>query len=564
MILQFKSLNYNSDFVSHLYLKIHNTHRVKFYLRNIFIFSFLFGILKFNGLCNQKTNFVLVVTQSHSVHAIGAYKGLLQSANPTPNLDLIASQSLLFHKAFCVNASTGPSSACLLTGSYSHINRFLNNKDAFDYSVDSLPRTFQNAGYETAMIGRWDLSTKPKYFNFWDILLDSSEKYNPEFLSGDKKRKIEGHSTDIITDIAIQWMARRNKTKPYFLIIQYNATSQPWMPAIRHLNLFDDKLMPEPNTLRSKHTGKASPSRYQKMSLSKDLDFKNDLFFFDKQKDSNNTFEDVESLGEKNFEAMTPEQLSAWSVSWRPKNEAFLREVVSDDDLLSWKYQRFIKNYLRCIRGIDENIKRINNAIPSKDSNKTFFIYTANQGRFLGNNGWFGSKWFYETSSQIPLIISYDSSNNFSKIEHSLVKNIDITTTILDYAGLKQLKQNQGTSLRKFIDYGDNNHTSKNQYIYYHHHEFPSKQMVAKHYGIRTEKFKLIHFYQFNEWEFYDLMNDPFETKNLYESQIHSEEILNLKKTLINARKKYNDNTDISIMPDVWRKSYRGPEARKK
>lgn len=532
-------------------------------LQKIFIFFLQFILCLTVGQSKQKPNFLVVVSHSHSVNAIGAYNGTFSDSNPTPNLDRIASGGTIFNKAFCVNSSVGPSSASLLTGNYSHINGVLKNGDNFDFSNHCVHESLQRAGYETAIIGRWDLGTKPKYFDFWNILVDNSEKFNPEFLSIDEQKRIEGHSTDIITDIAIQWLNKRTSDKPYFLIIQYNATSEPWMPAIRHLNLYDDTLLPEPDSLKTKHVGKSSPARYQQMNIDKDLDFKNDLFFYDQIEDKNDSSKDIESKAELNLSAMTPEQLSAWSLSWRPKNEAFLRESISDVDLIKWKFQRFIKNYLRCVMGLDENIGRIENTILKNKSTKTFFIYTSNKSRFLGENGWFGGQWFYELSSQIPFIINADIKNSSKKTINFIVKNLDIAPTILDFADIDNLKKFQGSSLKELIGKNDSNRSSEG-FIYYHHHEFPGQQMVAKHYGIRTNKFKLIHFYQFNEWEFYDIVNDPLENDNLYDKQIYKSEITNFKKTLKEYRLKYNDTTDISIMPDNWRKMYRGPEARKK
>lgn len=552
-----------NNIFSHLCSKILNTRYVNSSLQIILIFFLQLIFFLAVSFSKQKPNFLLIVTHSHSVNTIGAYNGTFSNSNPTPNLDRIASGGTVFKNAFCVNSSAGPSSASLLTGNYSHINGILKNGDNFDFSNHSVHELLHKAGYETAIIGRWDLGTKPEYFDFWNILVDKSEKFNPEFISMNEQKRIEGHSTDIITDIAIQWLNKRQNNRPYFLIIQYNATSEPWMPAIRHLNLYDDTLLPEPNSLKTEHVGKSSPARYQQMDISEELDFKNDLFFYDQNKDKNESSKEIESKAKLNLSAMTPEQLSAWSLSWRPKNEAFLRESISDIDVINWKFQRFIKNYLRCVRGIDENLLRLEEIILKNKHTKTYFIYTSNKSRFLGENGWFGSKWFYDLSSQIPLIISSDLTNSSNNTINSIVKNIDIAPTILDFADIDNLQNCQGTSLKKIVFNNDSN-TSLEGSVYYHHHDFPGPQMVAKHYGIRTIKHKLIHYYQFNEWEFFDIISDPLENDNLYNKQIYKSEITNLKKTLKEFRLKYDDTTDISIMPDNWRKMYRGPEARKK
>ena len=511
---------------------------------------------------NEKPNFIVVVSDSHPISAVGAYKRYLAEVNPTPNIDKIIQNSVLFTHAFCTNASSGPSGAVLLTGKHSHINGFIQNGNKFNTSQESLPQLLQKAGYLTALLGRWDLGTQPKHFDYWNILIDPAEKYNPEFLSTSAQKRIEGHSTDIITDLTLQWLDQREKNKPFFLLVQFNATSKPWIPAIRHLNLFDDKLLPEPQNLKDDHSGKASPARYQSMDINNDLNFSDDLFFQSELMDNNQSNSIEASNSKKNLNLMTPEQVSAWTFSWRPKNEALLRDIESDENIMQFKFQRFIKNYLRCVRGMDENIKRLDDFLSEQNASDSIYIYTSNQGRFLGEHGWFGSNWIYEESIRIPLIIKTPWTNNLSSKVSSIVQNLDLAPTILDYAGIKKSDAMQGVSLQNLLEQGESNSTWQES-VYYHYNEFPGKLMVAKHYGIRTQKYKLVHFYQFDEWEFYDLINDPSEDENLYNSDAFTSQIEKLKTLLNENRTKYADQTDISIMPEEWRKIYRGPEARK-
>ena len=547
---------------SQLFRKTFKTLKVKICWFPLFIFNLYCGGLFFPLPGKEKPNFVMIVSESHAVSAFGAYKGYLSDVNPTPNLDRISQKSSLFTQAFCTNATSGPSSAVLLTGKHTHLNGFIQNGNKFNTSQDSLPQLLQNSGYQTALFGRWDLGTKPNHFDHWNILVDSTEKYNPEFLTAENQKRIEGHSTDIITDLALDWLYEKKNSKPFFLMIQFNATTSPWMPAIRHLNLFDDKLLPEPENFIDDHAGKASPSRYQSMDINKDLDFSSDLFFQNDRSDENRSAPIESSNSQKNLGVMTPEQESSWMLSWRPKNEAFLREPPSKENASQWKFQRFIKNYLRCVRGIDENIKRIETSLSENNSSDAFFIYTSNHGRLLGEHGWFGSRWIYDESMQVPLIIStnlvIDSANSIS----SLVQNMDIAQTILDYVGVQGIKDMQGQTMKPLLDNEDSNNTWRNS-LYYHYNEFPGNQMVAKHYGIRTSQHKLIHFYQFDEWEFYDLQKDPSESENAYASEAYRPQIEKMKELLLQDRKKYLDQSDISIMPEEWRKIYRGPEARK-
>ena len=510
----------------------------------------------------KKPNFILIVSESHPVSALGAYKGYLSKVDPTPNLDHLALKSFIFTNAFCTNATSGPSSAVLLTGQHSHINGFHKSGNKLNDTQITLPQRLQKIGYETILLGRWNLDLKPKYFNHWNILTDPTEKYNPEFISNNNKKRIEGHSTDIISDLAIEWLEQRNRNKPFFMLIQFNATTEPWLPAIRHLSLYDDLLLPEPSNLEDQHLNKASPSRYQSMDIMEDLNFSEDLFFQPEQIDQNKSKTILFTDRQKNLELMTAEQLSAWTLSWRPKNEAFLREPQSDDNILQWKFQRYVKNYLRCVRGIDDNMKRIELSLSETNSSDAFLVYTSNHGRMLGEHGWYGSKWMYEETMQTPLIISTNLSKTSVSSVNVLVQNLDLAPTILNYAESPDFKDMQGKSLKPLLENFDSNYSWRNS-VYYHHNEFPGDQMIAKHYGIRTKENKLIHFYQFDEWEFYNLIEDPKETNNLYNNENYQAQIQTLKKLLLENRKSYLGKTDISIMPEEWRKRYRGPEARK-
>ena len=340
---------------------------------------------------------------------------------------------------------------------HSYVNGFSPNGDNFKDDHDSLPKSLQEIGYETILLGRWNFSPRPKYFDHWNVLTNPTEKFNPEFRSLDNQKRIEGYSTDIITDLAIQWLMERKLDKPFFLLIQYNATTKPWLPAIRHLSLYDDLLLPEPINLDDKHISKASPSRYQSMDIMNDLNFSDDLFFQPEQIDENKSNKDLFSDSQKNLELMTAEQLSAWTLSWRPKNEAFLRETQSEDNISRWKFQRYVKNYLRCVRGIDDNIKRIENTLSETNSSDAFLVYTSNHGRMLGEHGWYGSRWMYEETMQTPLILSTDLSKNSGKVVNALVQNLDLAPTILDYAESANFKNMQGHSLRSLMGNLDSN-----------------------------------------------------------------------------------------------------------
>ncbi len=531
------------------------------------VFIFIAGfwlLMKSTFLWSKdKPSFLMIVSEGHPTSLFNENEGLHSEINPTPYLKKIAEKCFMFTNVFCSSASPGSSFASFLTSKHAHMNGFSKDENKFDYSNECLPKLLQENGYETVMIGKWEFNNTPMYFNDWNTLVTSSEKYNPEFSSPRGNRRIEGYSTDIIADLAIQWMSEYNEKKPFFMLIQFNATSDPLMPAIRHLNLYDDKLLSEPENLFDIHREKASPARYQSMSIEKDLHLTDDLFFQIETNGEQNSTSLIPSKSKKNLDQMTAEQFSAWSLSWRPTNEAFARETHDKETKIKWKFQRFAKNYLRCIHGIDENIERIDSEFSKLTKNDIIFIYTAKHGRFLGQHGWFGNNWMYEESLRTPLFIRTNSLKSTHKTISAMSQNIDLAPTILDFANAKKLTQSHGKSLIRWLT-KDDNIESWRDCIYFHHNQFPSQQMVAKHYGIRNKKYKLIHYYQFDEWELYDLEKDPSENYNLYKDQAYKTQTENLKKALNLIRKKYSDFTDISIMPEDWRKFYRGPEARKK
>ena len=526
---------------------------------------FLVSLTSFWHLGAGKPNFVLIVTEDHALSAFGAFQKRFAELDPTPNLDALASSGTLFSQAFCSNPMAGPAVATLLTGKHGHLNGFTKNGDKFNGDQSTLPNLLKKNGYNTALIGKWDLGTEPAGFDYWQILADSDEFYNPEFWGPKGKNRFEGHSTDIITDLSLDWIKKRETDqKPFFLMIQFNASRLPWMPAIRHVNLFDDVLLPEPPNLLDEHKNRAPPARYQEMEILLNLDLHYDLFSPKPDGWDPSNALSGNLVGQKNLLGMNQEQSSAWQLAWRPKNEALVRENLKGEALLRWKFQRFAKNYLRCLKGIDENIGRLTQHLSRPKTEECLVVYTACHGRFIGEHGWFGTHWMYEESMRVPLILSgKPKPENAQKIiNEALVQDLDIVPTILESLDLEIPKEVQGLSLLPLLE--DNNTQPWRRVLYFHHHDFPDEQMVPKHRGIRTSTQKLIHYYQFDEWELFDLIKDPNENHNLYNSEAYQKQIAELKAQLEEIGKTYEDNSDFSVMPEEWRRIYRGPDARKK
>ena len=515
-----------------------------------------FSVIQVNA--DQPLNFVIFVNHDHAVSAWGIKSDRFQEINPTPNIDSLGSTGYSFINAFCSNGSSAPGSATMLTGKFAHQHGLLVDGQRFNPNQPTLPKALKLVGYESAVFGRWELNTEPADFDHWEVLQNSSEFFNPIIISPAGKRQIEGHSTDIITDLLIQWIKQRQPSaKPFLAFVFFNATQKPWMPTLRQLETYNNILLPEPPSLFSNQKEMAPASRYQMNEIDNDLNITSDLFLGSIIKPIANKSKALD-IYQNNLARMNEEQFSTWQLLWRPQNEAYLRDIPTGEELLRWKYQRFTKNYLRCIKDVDENIGRFKSFYDQFSKQKCMFIYTANQGRFLGENGWFGSQWMMEPTMRIPLSFTYINSENTThrRIEQN-VQDIDLAPTILSLAGCDNFENNHGISLN--LEDWNSTILDKRKELYFHHYDFPGSLMIAKHYGIRTPAYKLTHYYQFGEWELFDIRSEQAESKNIFDS---FNEVEKLKKSLAAFQSRVGDQGDKSIMPEKWRRIYRGPSAR--
>ncbi|MCA9122657.1 MAG: sulfatase [Planctomycetaceae bacterium] len=515
----------------------------------------LFLFVSSASLAADRPNILFIFTDDHAPHAIGAYGGQLKDLNPTPNIDSLARQGMLFQNSFCTNSICGPSRAVIQTGKHNFINGFMTNGDRFNGDQQTFPKLLQKAGYRTAMIGKWHLETRPQGYDFWQVLPGQGDYYNPFFLTPNGRIQVEGYCTDLVTDKAIEWLKEQaDSDRPFMLMCQHKAPHRTWMPALRHLTLYDDVEIPEPATLFDRWEDNASPARYQEMEIDRHLHLVADVFGprpegFDINK------ENTDRSGIKNMERMTPDQLAAWNAAYGPKNEALLKAGLSGKDLVRWKYQRYIKNYLRCVKGVDESVGRLMQYLHDAGlEDNTIVIYSSDQGFYLGDHGWYDKRWMYEESFKMPFIVKWPGVIKPGSVNTELIQNLDYAETFLDIAGAAIPTDMQGRSLVPLFKGEDTNWRDS---LYYHYHEYPSVHMVAKHYGIRTKRYKLIRFYQFDEWEFYDLEADPEELTNQYSNPAYMEVIAELKVQLEASRHQYADTTDIRVMPTEWQKKFR-------
>ncbi|MCA9244913.1 MAG: sulfatase [Phycisphaerales bacterium] len=510
---------------------------------------------------DPRPNIVFIFSDDHAAHAIGAYGGLLASVNPTPNIDKLGQQGMLFSNCFCANSICGPSRASIITGKHAHANGFGQNENQFDQGQPTFPKMLQKAGYTTAMIGKWHLGSDPQGFDYWKILPGQGVYYNPDFVSPSGEERIEGHCTELITDMALEWLKNgRDKSKPFLLMCQHKAPHRNWMPQLKYLSLYNDTRIPEPDTLFDDYADNAIPARIQEMEIDRHMTLVYDLFALPPDQDPTPNLA-TDKSGVANLERMTPVQRKAWDDGFAKDNAAFAVAQLTGMDLVRWKYQRYMKNYLRCVRGVDDCVGELMKAIDEEGlADNTVVIYSSDQGFYLGDYGWYDKRWMYDVSMRMPLIVKWPGVTKPGSTCDLLTQNIDFAETFLDIAGLKPNADMQGVSLvpllkgQKPADWRDA--------LYYHYLEFPSVHMVARHYGIRTNRYKLIHFYEFGEWEFYDLQRDPEERLNQYNNPDYADTITGLKGRLEDLRKVYKDASDVSEKPADWQARYRAADKK--
>ncbi|WP_405199593.1 sulfatase [Christiangramia sp. LLG6405-1] len=489
-------------------------------------------------IADIKPNIIFIMTDDHAAQAISAYGHPVSQLAPTPNIDRIANNGARFLNNFCTNSICGPSRAVILTGKFSHINGFRMNGDTFDGSQPTLPKYLRNAGYNTSIVGKWHLHGKPEGFDHWQILNDQGNYYNPEFITKNDTSVVEGYATDLITNMSIEWLQNRDseeKKKPFFLMVHHKAPHRNWMPPIRHINTYDSIQFPLPESFYSKHENQLA-AKHQLQTIYNDMYEGHDLkMTIEKGSDSLR-----HNPWKTDFDRMTKAQRADWNKAYRPKNDAFHEANLKGKDLAEWKGQRYMRDYMGTVQAVDEGVGKILDYLDAEGlTENTIIVYTTDQGFYLGEKGFFDKRFMYEESLAMPLLIQYPKAISKGTIIDALTQNLDFAPTFLDYAGAEIPENMQGKSLKPLLSNSEEKKIFRNA-IYYHYYDFPAFHMVKRHYGIRTDRYKLIHFYDdIDEWELYDLETDPKELNNLYGDQKYADIQKKLHLELEELQKNY-------------------------
>ncbi len=461
-------------------------------------------------------NILFLFADDHAYQAISAYGS---NRNNTPNIDRLAKEGMLFERAFVTNSICAPSRAVILTGKHSHLNGQLTNRERFDGEQQTFPKLLQKNGYQTALVGKWHLKSDPTGFDFWQILLGQGPYYNPPMKTSKSVDKITGYTTDIITEVTLDWLRhKRDPDQPFVLMCQHKAPHRNWQPGPQYLNKYDGVVIPEPHTLRDDYQNRLVPASTQSMTIDRHL-----------------TNNDLKLNPPRN---LTTEQKSAWDAAYGPKNKAFEDAGLSGDALLKWKYQRYAKDYLRCIDSVDEGVGRILDYLDESGlADNTVVVYSSDQGWYLGEHGWFDKRWMYEESFRTPLLVRWPGITKPGSKNSKLVQNLDYAETFLDICGVQAPPEMQGQSIVPLLKGKNPKRWRKS--LYYQYYEFPGGHSVRRHYGVRTETHKLIYFYMLDGWELYDLVKDPHELHSVYDDPDYARISEELKAELNRLRSLY-------------------------
>ena len=485
-------------------------------------------------------NILFIMCDDHSYQTISAYDNRYIS---TPNIDRIAGDGVKFVNSFVANSLSGPSRACMLTGKHSHTNGFTDNTRSFDGSQQTFPKLLQKSGYETAVIGKWHLVTEPTGFDHWDILIGQGDYYNPTFINNGEKVQRKGYATNITTDLAIEWLDNgRDKDKPFCLLLHHKAPHRTWMPDTCDFKLFADKEFALPDNFYDNYEGRIAAAA-QEMSIVKDMDLVYDLKLADKENEIHSN-ENLEKMGRRIYSNMDAAQKAAWDAHYDAVIADFKKQGLTGKALDEWKFRQYMRDYLRVITSIDRNVGKVLDYLKESGlEDNTLVVYTSDQGFYMGEHGWFDKRFMYEESFRTPLLMRLPGGAKGEATE--LVQNIDYAATFLDVAGVDIPQDIQGVSLLPLLK-GEKSIEGRDA-IYYHFFEYPAEHMVKKHYGVRTDRYKLIHFYDdIDAWELYDLEKDPSEMNNIYGKEGTEAITAELKKRLVELQKEYGEEEYIA------------------
>jgi arylsulfatase A-like enzyme len=481
----------------------------------------------------SRPNIIFIMADDHAYQAISAYGSTLIK---TPNIDRIGREGAIMKNGFVTNSVCSPSRAVILTGKYSHINGLRDNGTFFDSSQQTLPKILKANGYRTAIVGKWHLWSEPTGFDYWNILPAQGHYYNPPFIKMGKDTTYKGYVTDVITDLALEWVDQ-NKSKPFFLMLHHKAPHRNWMPPLKYLGKFDDALFPLPKNFHDDYKGRLALQR-QQITVAHALDIRYDSKIPCDTCDVTKINDWAPAEYQREIERLTPAERRYWDSVYQLEYEQF-KQIHDSAALVKFQFRRYMEDYLRCISSVDDNVGRVLQYLDEKGlAENTIIIYTSDQGFYMGEHGLYDKRFMYDESFRTPMVIRYPANVKPHQQVKEFTLNLDIAPTLLDYAGISIPADMQGESMRPLLQKGKTPNWRKE--IYYHYYELSFG--LTRHYGIYTGRYKLMHFYHpVDAWELYDLKKDKLEMHNLYGDPRYAPVVEELKERLHDLQLKYKD-----------------------
>ena len=477
----------------------------------------------------EPPNILFIMSDDHAWQAISAYGS---DRNVTPNIDRIANEGIVFDRYYVENSICAPSRAAILTGVFSEHHGVPTNSEVFDGTQQTFPVLAREAGYQTALVGKWHLKSEPVGFDHYERLVGQGNYYRPRMIRNGEEVVHEGYTTDVITDLSLEWLEnQRDRGKPFVLMVQHKAPHREWMPGPAHLHDMEGVDLPEPDTLFDDHSGRGRASTMQEMTIRdhlRPMDLKLEMPDW--------------------MMRMTPEERAAWDAAYEPRNKAFRELGLTGADLIRWKYQRYAKDYLRCIASVDDSVGRILDSLESLGlAENTIVIYTSDQGWYLGEHGWYDKRWMYEESFRTPFLLRWPGVVEPGRRTELLSQNIDLASTFLDAIGAEIPDRMQGRSLVPVLEAIDDDQVEDvgwRDALYYRYYESQGPHKVPKHEGVRTRRYKLMVFPELEEVELYDLEIDPDEVRSLADDPSYSGIRARLERLLVELRSHYRVSED--------------------
>jgi arylsulfatase A-like enzyme len=520
------------------------------FIKTIFVLAILVAFIS----CEEKKepviekkppNILFIMSDDHAYQAISAYTNRLTE---TPNIDRIAKEGMLFTNACVTNSICAPSRAVILTGKHSHLNGKIDNIFPFDTTQVTFPQILKKAGYQNAMFGKLHFGNSPKGFDEFKILPGQGTYYNPDLITKNEGRiRVEGYTTDLITDMTIDWIdKKRDPEKPFMMMYLHKAPHREWLPPPRHFKEFTKKTFVEPETLFDNYEGRGTAAKTAEMNLLTHMNWAGDSKIRPEVMDELGIPETSnwdKNAFEREVGRMNPEQRAKWDAVYDPINEEFKKNYknMSEKELMQWRYQRYMQDYLGSIAAVDDGVGRVLDYLEENGlAENTIVVYTSDQGFYLGEHGWFDKRFIYNESFKTPLLVKWPGVIEPGTKNTQMVQNLDFAQTLLNVAGVEAPEDMQGESLVPLFK-GETE--GFRDAVYYHYYEYPGIHAVKRHYAIVTEKYKLVRFYyDVDEWELFDREKDLHEMTNVYDDPAYADVVKELTQQLAELRVKYKDS----------------------